>query len=77
MRVTGQYPIPSKYGDLVMFWRHDGLSHRKGPPKLVESGIGHFVLAWLGIEECWEVEVRPGERVHLYPYAGDHMVTIA
>lgn len=77
MPVRGYYPIPAEYGDLVLFLRHDGISHFHGPPKLIEAGIGHFTLAWLGIEETWEVEVAPGKKVNLYPYAGDTMVRVA
>lgn len=37
------------------------------------EGEGVFELAWLGIEECWEVMTDAGERVALFPCFGDTM----
>jgi len=67
--VPAQYPPPAKYGDRVRFHRRDS------PTRLAAElkGEGTFVLAWLGIEECWEVELANGTRVGLFPCFGDTM----
>lgn len=65
--VRGQYPVPAEYGDRVRF-------RRKGRPHIsAREGEGTFVLAWLGIEECWEVETDDGERIALYPCLRDEV----
>jgi hypothetical protein len=57
------------YGQRVRFHRHPG------PAKLVSElkGEGVFELAWLGIEECWEIRLDDGEQVSLFPCFGDTM----
>ena len=70
MTVQGVYPIPAEYGDRVRYVR----SVRRD--RSWEAGLGTFVLAWLGIEEAWNVETEDGRTVTLYPCFGDTMVPV-
>lgn len=64
MTVKGVYPIEAEYGDRVRF-----------ATKTLQ-GEGTFVLAWLGIEEVWDVKLDDGHTVHVYPYFGDTMTLL-
>jgi len=59
--MQGQYPLPALEGDRV--------SYRTK----TESGVGTFVLCWMGIEEVWDVKRFDRSTIHLYPALGDTM----
>ena len=65
--VRGQFPIPAEYGQRVRFHRQPVLHF----PEL--RGEGVFVLAWLGVEEVWEIVMDDDSRVGLHPCFGDSM----
>lgn len=68
--VQGQFRIPAEYGDRVKFAVHIRTA-TDGKVRL--EGEGVFTLAWLGIEEVWDVHTDDGHIVHVYPVFGDTM----